>query len=82
MVTDNNENLPKNSFGELDKLEKRENLDDKGENRYRNSKANPITALPYNAMLAFPFMNTGLPTTAAPIWWEIDDEGEDENKIP
>lgn len=82
MVTGHNENLPKNRFRELDELEKREHLDDMGENRFQNSKINPITALPYNAMFAFPFMNTGLPTTAAPVWWEIDDEGKDENKIP
>lgn len=70
MVTGHSEKLPKNRFGELDELERREGLDSKTKNvknglDFPVEMAFPLTAYPYDAKFIYPFVGTRLPETPA-----------------
>ena len=85
MVTGHSDKLPKNRFGELDELEKRERLDDTGERKDRSAEnrlnlpiemAFPITAYPYDAKFVYPFVSTGFTGPAIPAWHSEDTDNE------
>ena len=84
MVTGHSNKLPKNRFGELDELEKRERPD-MGERKNGNAKnslnlpvetAFPITAYPYDAKFVYPFVSTGFTGPAIPAWHSDDTDNE------
>ncbi|MBD5081362.1 MAG: hypothetical protein HDT44_06305 [Ruminococcaceae bacterium] len=84
MVTGHSDKLPKNRFGELDELEKRERLD-MGERKDRNAKnslnlpietAFPITAYPNDAKFVYPFVSTGFTGPSIPAWHGEDTDIE------
>lgn len=80
MITGHNEGLPKNRFGELDALERREHLDNGGKNDLQKELIFPVTAYPYSSLLSFPFLNMGYPSTA-PLLENSDDYGEEKNRF-
>lgn len=81
MITGHNNDLPKNRFGELDELERREHLDKGGRNGLQKELIFPVTAYPYSSLLSFPFLNTGN-TSTAPLWENDGDYGEEDDRNP
>lgn len=74
MENNKKDNLPKNNFARLDKLEQEEHLDRGGE----NPEKNPLTVMPLNALYTFPVTAMGYPNAApivAPFYdYKADDE--------
>ncbi len=72
--------MPKNRFGELDELERREGLNSRAKNTGNDlgfpvEMAFPLTAYPYDAKFVYPFVSAGLPEM--PADW---DNGNADNK--
>lgn len=71
---DKNEKMPENRFRQLDELEQKEHLDQEY-NLPDGTKPfiDPVTAMPYNAMFAFPCTATGFPAASPYIKedWDI-----------
>ena len=81
MITGHSEKLPRNRFGELDELEKRERLDREAGSAKNGfdlpvETAFPLTAYPYDAKFVYPFVSTGFTGPAIPAWHSEDTDNE------